>query len=94
MGKQTSYFSRAYAPAWGILAGVVTGIPLALLTDPMVIPILSLTGLLIGYVLSQQGGRTADDAESRLQKLEELHSQSLITDDEYRDKRREILSKL
>lgn len=94
MSEPTSYFSRPYAAAWGILIGLITGIPLALMFDSTVIPTLTLAGLLIGYVLSQQGGRPADDAESRLQKLEDLRSQSLITDDEYQNKRREILSKL
>jgi len=58
-------------------------------------------GLLIGTVVYYQGKSSAwdedqsiDGAESRLRELERLRFKSLISDEEYEFKRKEILSDL
>lgn len=102
MSRQQSYFSRPYAAAWGTLIGTVTGIPIAIATDATVIPVLSLSGLLIGFVISQRDKAPSSEQalprvtknEKRLRELEELRARSLISREEYEAKRNEIISHL
>jgi hypothetical protein len=69
---------------------------------PAVNSISGVTGLIIGYVILLQYERLGGDEErdrgdgatARLHQLEDLRSQSLITEEEYQNKRREILSNL
>lgn len=100
--QRRSYFSRPYAPAWGLLAGTAVGVPIGLATHASVVPLLGLAGLLIGSVIMYEGKLSSkhkaevddESRESRLRELEDLRSKSLITHDEYDRKRNEILSGL
>ena len=100
MAEQRSYFSRPYAPAWGILIGTAAGVPVGLATDPLIITVFSLVGLVIGYVISQGGKAQVEDksapgdVESKLSQLEDLRSKSLVTEEEFQRKRAEIISRL
>jgi len=99
-----SYFSRPYAPAWGILiGGVLIGIPLSIVSGNFALSgVGSLTGLVIGMVISYGGkektksptSSPSPDIEQRMEELEKLKSKSLISDDEYEAKRKEILGQL
>jgi hypothetical protein len=102
MPEEGSCFSRPYAPAWCMLAGTAVGVPIGLATHASVIGVLGVLGLLIGTVIAHEGKRSSDhkgesgsnSRESRLRELEDLRSKSLISDDKYDHKRKEILSDL
>lgn len=104
MANERSYFSRPYAPAWGILIGTEVGVLIDLATQGSgtVTGTVALLGLIIGTVIYYEGKSSAKDklasgsdaSQSRLRKLERLRSKSLISDDEYELKRKEIHSDL
>jgi hypothetical protein len=83
---QQSYFSKPYAPAWGILIGTAVGVPIELVTPGhgAAIGALSMLGLIIGMVIYYEdrlspSGRheTAGDApESRLRELQRLRTEA------------------
>lgn len=85
-----------------MLAGTVVGIPVGLATHAAVIGVLAVLGLLIGTVIAYAGKNSSingpkshdESRESRLRELEDLRSQSLISEEEYESKRKEILSDL
>jgi uncharacterized membrane protein YfcA len=94
---------RRYAAAWGIIIGgaigAVIGIPLHASAELLIT--FSLVGLIVGYVLSHQGkaGAPTDaavkpDTADRLKELDRLRSESLIAEEEYQAKRRQILDEI
>lgn len=106
MTQPHSYFSRPYAPAWGILIGTAVGVAIDFAVPSsgpgLIIGVLSLTGLLIGYVISQSEKKhgmhdksiAANNIEARLRTIDELRSRNVLTADEYQRKREEIVSQL
>lgn len=104
MAEGRSYFSRSYAPAWGILIGAFAGFPIDLATQShgTLTGVLSMLGLIIGTVIHYEdrvsGKKKLESSgksrESRLRELQDLRSKSLISEDEYDRKRKEILADL
>ena len=92
---------KKYAAAWGIIIGWVIGalIGIPLNAVAQLSSIFSLVGLIIGYVLSQRrttgdgplGTEPKPSTSERLKHVEKLRSDSLITEEEYRAKRNQIL---
>lgn len=92
---------RRYAAAWGIIIGstigTLVGIPLHAAAE--LGTTFSLVGLIVGYVVSKKE-KTAfgpdatapkQTTSERLQNVERLRSESLITEEEYKAKRKQIL---
>jgi hypothetical protein len=95
---------RKYAAAWGIILGsgigTLVGIPLHAAAELGVT--FALVGLIVGYVVSRKE-KTAVDPEAspptqtaseRLRQVEKLRAESLITEEEYRAKRKQILDEV
>jgi hypothetical protein len=92
---------RRYAAAWGIIIGwtigTAIGIPLHAAAELGITFLL--VGLIVGYVISQQQGKVAGPPEAmpkpstseRLKHLDRLRSESLVTEEEYQMKRKQIL---
>jgi hypothetical protein len=95
---------RKYGAAWGIGIGWIVGALIGIPLDAVVhlATTFSLVGLIIGYVLSQQQetatGPSAtapkQSTSERLKDVEKLRSESLITEEEYQAKRKQILGEL
>jgi len=95
---------RRYAAAWGILIGAAIGtaIGLPLHASAELSVTFSLVGLIIGHVVSQRPRRVTGpseaalrpDAAERLKELDRLRSGSLITEEEYQTKRKQILNEI
>jgi len=95
---------RRYAAAWGIIIGfalgALVGIPLHAVAELGMT--FSLVGLIVGYVVSKkQKAASGPDAtppkqttSERLQNVEKLRSESLITEEEYKAKRKQILDEV
>ena len=95
---------RRYAAAWGIIigwaVGAVIGIPLQAVVELGVT--FSLVGLIVGHVLSREQRTMAGPPEAaqkpstaeRLKDLERARSESLITEEEYQAKRKQILDEV
>lgn len=83
-----------------ILLGTAIGVPIAVaVRNPAVVAMCALSGLLIGYIVSQwakdaqkRERAPGHEVKARLLQLKELHDQSLISAEEYERKRQEILS--
>jgi hypothetical protein len=95
---------RRYAAAIGILLGTAIGLAIGVpLKAPWLGGVFSLVGLIIGYVISQGAQPSGEQPISskpdratadRLRELEKLRDESLITDEEYQERRKGILDDL
>ena len=84
-----------------MLIGTAIGVPVGIATHASIIGLIAVVGLLIGFVVSQGGKNSPKQpstqneiCEQRLKRLDELHEKPLISDEEYAESRKDIISSL